>query len=577
MLYGLLLVIQNVVLRTMQPIMQGLVIDYFSDNGTTKAEVTLYATGLILITVGITFLLHHTNLGSQEIGMRIRIACCSLVYRKALRLSLSALNQTATGQVVNLLSNDVNRFDMLPLHLHQIWVMPIQVALIGYVMWQSVGIATLVGIGSLTILTIPIQGYLSKLSAQLRAIIARKTDKRVHLMSELIAGIQVVKMYGWEEPFEKMVSWTRRTEIKIIRYSSYLRAFYLSIMVYTERLTLFLTLIAFILMGNTLTADVTFVLATYFNILQMTMAIFFPQAIITGGEALVSIKRLEEFLMLDEIVQINDNKELLLKQKDNNKQQKDMQNKCTIAEKEITNPVTVELYRVSANWIPSQLPPTLHDISIKVEGGQLCALIGPVGSGKSSLLNVLLKELPIGAGDVWLCQNSSSKEGQNNRGYHSDNPNLRISYCSQEPWLFGATIRNNILFGQAYDKKRYQEVTKVCALLQDFKQLPRGDMSIVGERGASLSGGQRARVNLARAVYRRADIYLFDDPLSAVDARVGQHLFNECIINYLKGKTRILVTHQLQYLKQADTVIVLDREELNVPSLVCCNNLDDTA
>lgn len=133
-----------------------------------------------------------------------------------------------------------------------------------------------------------------------------------------------------------------------------------------------------------------------------------------------------------------------------------------------------------------------------------------------------------------------------------------VSYASQEPWVFAASIRQNITFGQEFDKKRYNEVVRVCALQKDFHQFPDGDLSIVGDRGASLSGGQKARINLARAVYRKADIYLLDDPLSAVDTHVAKHLYQECINGYLKYKTRILVTHQVHHLKNADNIIILN-------------------
>jgi ATP-binding cassette subfamily C (CFTR/MRP) protein 4 len=133
----------------------------------------------------------------------------------------------------------------------------------------------------------------------------------------------------------------------------------------------------------------------------------------------------------------------------------------------------------------------------------------------------------------------------------------RISYASQESWIFTGNIRQNILFGEAFDSMRYQEVVQAAALEDDFVQLPHGDMTIVGERGITLSGGQKARVNLARALYRNADIYILDDPLSAVDSRVSRHLFEKCVRSHLRGRLRILVTHQLQYLPQADHIIVL--------------------
>ncbi|KYN37405.1 Multidrug resistance-associated protein 4 [Trachymyrmex septentrionalis] len=161
-------------------------------------------------------------------------------------------------------------------------------------------------------------------------------------------------------------------------------------------------------------------------------------------------------------------------------------------------------------------------------------------------------------GFVILTQGSSKYNFPGNLSLDTNNPHLCISYASQEPWIFGDTIRDN-MFGQSYDRARYTQVANVCALTKDFRQFPQGDMTMVGDRGVSLSGGQRVRINLARAVYRQADVYLLDDLLSAVDTRVARHLYGKCITEYLHGKTRILVTHQLQFLKRSDHIVVLDR------------------
>lgn len=184
---------------------------------------------------------------------------------------------------------------------------------------------------------------------------------------------------------------------------------------------------------------------------------------------------------------------------------------------------------------------TLYNINIEIKKNKLIGIIGPVGAGKSSFLQAILRELPLKSGSI---------------EFSGD-----ISYASQEPWVFAGSVKQNILFGQEMEKDRYDAVVKSCALVKDFEQLPYGDRTIIGERGASLSGGQKARISLARAVYRRADIYLLDDPLSAVDAHVGRHLFEECIGSHGRlGKqktTRILVTHQVHYLKDADYIVIL--------------------
>ncbi|XP_059740439.1 ATP-binding cassette sub-family C member 4, partial [Bos taurus] len=181
--------------------------------------------------------------------------------------------------------------------------------------------------------------------------------------------------------------------------------------------------------------------------------------------------------------------------------------------------------------------PTLKGLSFTVRPGELLTVVGPVGAGKSSLLRALLGELAPSQGKV-------SVHG-------------RIAYVSQQPWLFPGTVRSNILFGKKYEEERYKEVIKACALEEDLQNLKERDLTVTGDGGTPLSEGQKARVSLARAVYQDADIYLLDDPLSSVDARVSRHLFEQCIRQALKEKITILVTHQLQYLKDASQILIL--------------------
>ncbi|XP_005099201.2 multidrug resistance-associated protein 4 [Aplysia californica] len=199
----------------------------------------------------------------------------------------------------------------------------------------------------------------------------------------------------------------------------------------------------------------------------------------------------------------------------------------------------VQLDGVTAKWEGEGTSEqnTLESISLSVKAGQLVAVIGPVGCGKSSLLMSILGELPTQKGDVRVSG--------------------RVAYVSQQPWIFSGSVRQNIVFGGVFDKSRYDKVVKVSALKRDFEIMPQGDATLIGDRGVSLSGGQRARVSLARALYMDADIYLLDDPLSAVDTAVGRHIFEKCIVGYLKHKPRILVTHQVQFLPVADNIFIL--------------------
>ncbi|KAJ9590290.1 hypothetical protein L9F63_027871, partial [Diploptera punctata] len=202
------------------------------------------------------------------------------------------------------------------------------------------------------------------------------------------------------------------------------------------------------------------------------------------------------------------------------------------------NKIGIKVINVTAKWSEDLNENALTDVRLDVKPGGLAAVIGPVGSGKTSLLLAILKELPLISGSILV--------------------GGTISYASQEAWLFTGSVRQNILFGQPMDRERYWKVVRVCALERDFELLPHGDKTIVGDRGITLSGGQRARINLARAVYKEADLYILDDPLSAVDTHVGRHLFDDCISDFLHNKTRLLVTHQLQYLQTVDNILILN-------------------
>ncbi|XP_056634445.1 ATP-binding cassette subfamily C member 4-like isoform X1 [Diorhabda sublineata] len=511
LLYGILWFYANVILISLKPIFLAQLIILFNKekSPTRNVNMYLYSTGLILVSIVSVFCIHHTNFAMQAIGMRIRTSTSSLIYRKITRLNQKALGQTAAGKIVNLLSNDVNRFDLVLPTLHTVWVMPFQLIVLLLIVWNQVGVSSLVGIVSMVLLTIPIQGFLTKYVGRLRTSISKKTDNRVKLMSEIISGIQVIKMYAWENAFEKLIRVVRAVEMKVVTSASYLRGVYSGCTLFVDKLAVYFTLVCYICLGNYISAEKVFTVAQTYNVLRVVMGYGYPLAVSIGAESWISIKRLQEFLLMEERAE-------------------------DVTEDADTNGVV--LSNVYASW--TDTGNTLRDININVRSGTLCAIVGPVGAGKSSILQLLLGELPTKCGRIQIGGD--------------------VSYSSQEPWLFQSTVRNNILFGQRYERKRYKKIVKVCALEKDFEQFPHGDRTIVGEKGVSLSGGQRARINLARAVYRQADIYLLDDPLSAVDTQVGKQLFDQCIHHYLQQKTRILVTHQLQYLKKADLIVVVN-------------------
>ncbi|KAK0092933.1 hypothetical protein PV326_000289 [Microctonus aethiopoides] len=538
-LYGFILFIVEVFVRILQPFALGRFLRYFSDDDMSKMEAYLYALGLILTSFTHLLFAHTYWMAATHMSMKMRVACCSLIYRKALRLSKSALDNATIGQVMNLLSNDGTRFDSVFAGLHYLWIGPLQTIVTTYFMYEEVGLAAIYGIIVL-LLFIPLQLWLGKKTSILRLSTAIRTDERVGLTSEIIKGIQSIKMYTWENLFRDIIKKARKNEINVIRYTGYVKSVVISFSMFISRLSLFVTILIYILSGDTISTEKVFMLTAFYANLQQTMAIHFPYEVTKLAEMNVSIKRVEQYLMYDEI-----KSQKLITSKDN--ENKNIENQIIIKNNDkLDNGIvndnesksSVIFDNVHAKWLINDCDNILNGVNINIKSGEIVAVIGRVGSGKSSLLNVILNELPVTNGKIIV----------------SD----KISYASQEPWLFSGTVRQNILFGKPMDHQKYRHVIKVCQLKRDFTLLPYGDKTIVGERGLSLSGGQKARINLARAVYNDASLYIFDDPLSAVDAHVGKCLFEECIRNYLHGRTRIIVTHQIQFLRHVNKIIVLE-------------------
>uniref|UniRef100_A0A8D3DQQ0 Multidrug resistance-associated protein 4 n=1 Tax=Scophthalmus maximus TaxID=52904 RepID=A0A8D3DQQ0_SCOMX len=523
-LIGIYIFVEEVI-KVIQPVLLGKLIEYFEtyDPVDTAAvhEAYSYATGISLSTVVLAVLHHLYFYHVQRVGMKIRVAMCHMIYRKALYLNSTALAKTTTGQIVNLISYDVNKFDEVTLYLHFLWIAPLQAATVTLLLMYAIGPSCLAGMAVFFIL-MPIQTMFGRLFSRLRAETAVLTDERIRTMNEVISGIRVIKMYGWEKPFVGLVDEVRRMEISKIMKSSYLRGLNMASFFVASKIIIFITVCVYVLTGNTLSSSRVFMAVSLYGAVRLTITLFFPFAIEKVSESLVSIRRIQNFLLLEEVLPQHLGH--------------------PVAEKK---DCMVKIQDLICYWDKMIEAPTLQNVSFTVKPEQLLAVIGPVGAGKSSLLSAILGELSQESGVVKV-------KGE-------------LTYTSQQPWILPGTIRSNILFGKELNPKKYERVLRACALKRDMDLLPGGDLAMVGDRGTNLSGGQKARVSLARSVYQDADIYLLDDPLSAVDAEVGRHLFEECICGLLRKKPRILVTHQLQYLKAADHIVVLKE----VCALVC--------
>uniref|UniRef100_A0A8C5BX33 Cystic fibrosis transmembrane conductance regulator n=1 Tax=Gadus morhua TaxID=8049 RepID=A0A8C5BX33_GADMO len=509
-----------------QPVLLGYLLRYFETydpNDYHGLELACYyALGMSLSLLLLAVMHHILFFNIQKAGMKIRVAMCNMIFRKALCLSNSARGKTTTGQIVNLLSNDVSKFDDLTMFLHYLWVGPIQVAVVVALLWGEIGPSCLVGI-ALLIFLMPLQTQFGRMFSVYRSRTAVLTDHRIRTMNEVVTGMRIIKMYAWEKPFAALVSEYRTEEIVNLMKSSMLRAANMATYFSASKIIVLFTFAVYVMLGNTITASRVFVTVSLYGAIRLTVTHFFPSALEKLFESLVSIERIQvrgsPHVFPQPGVRL-----IGYQEPDGSK----------------------HLWGIFG-LLKNQDAPSLQKISLSVGSRQLVAVIGPVGAGKSSLLSAILGELPLDKGVVKV-------KGQ-------------LTYACQQPWVFPGTIRDNILFGKELDPAKYEKVLRACALKRDMELLPDGDLTLIGDRGATLSGGQKARVNLARAVYQDADIYLLDDPLSAVDGEVGRHLFEKCICGILKDKPRILVTHQLQYLKVADQILVL--KEVCRPLLPC--------
>eukprot|EP00053_Salpingoeca_punica_P008395 m.75471 g.75471 ORF g.75471 m.75471 type:complete len:1454 (-) comp14582_c0_seq1:396-4757(-) len=481
------------------------------EDGTEEASTAYkYAAG-VAASSGAYSLLHHVAfLKAWIVGMNMRTASISMIYRKALRMSKDSMSKISSGMVVNMASSDVERFMQGAMLAHFIILAPIQACFVLWLTWEQIGPSALGGVGLLFALT-PLHLYMSKRFSKLREKTAKATDERVKMMNETLSGMRVVKMNAWEEPFTRIVSQVRERELANIYKAMSLRAFNMGFYFVSPALTSFISFLSYDLSGNTLTAEKVFSTMALFAALRLTAATFFPTGIQAVSEMKIVFRRFTSLMVAGEF-----------------------EGRDAAAVRAAPG---VVLDNLTCKYGERAV---LQNVSMRVQPGQLQAVVGPVGSGKSTLLMALLNEMVPASGTVTVTGT--------------------VAYASQEPWIISGTIRDNILFGTPYDAERYNRAVAACQLLQDIQGFEQGDSTVVGERGITLSGGQKARLSLARAVYSDCGVLLLDDPLSAVDTRVGTLIFDECLRSLLKDKVVVLVTHQLQYLRHVSNILVLNSD-----------------
>uniref|UniRef100_A0A665TZE7 ABC-type glutathione-S-conjugate transporter n=1 Tax=Echeneis naucrates TaxID=173247 RepID=A0A665TZE7_ECHNA len=473
-----------------------LLLGFMRDEDAPLWKGYFYATLMFLLSCLQSLFNHQYMYTCFTVGMRVKTAVMGLVYRKSLVINSASRRTCTVGEIVNLVSADTQKLMDFVVYFNAVWLAPIEIALCLFFLWQVLFLKILFE-----------KKKKNRSRPRQQEIQMKFMDGRIRLMNEILNGIKILKFYAWEKAFLEQVLGYREKELKALKKSQILY----SISIASFNSSSFL--IAFAMFGvyvtlddrNVLDAQKVFVSMALINILKTPLSQL-PFAISTTMQAVVSLRRLGKYLCSEEL--------------------------------KVDNVSKAPLKNGTFSW-STEGPPCLRRINVRVPRGSLVAVVGHVGSGKSSLLSAMLGETEKRSGQVTV-------KGS-------------VAYVPQQAWIQNATVQDNITFGREKLKTWYQRVLEVCALLPDLDILPAGDATEIGEKGLNLSGGQKQRVSLARAVYRKADVYMLDDPLSAVDAHVGQHIFDKVIgpKGVLRDKTRILVTHGMSFLPQADLILVL--------------------
>ncbi|KAL6554898.1 Canalicular multispecific organic anion transporter 2 [Orobanche gracilis] len=449
----------------------------------------------------------------RQVGCRTRAALVALIYNKGLSLSCQSKQGHTTGEIINIMSVDAERIGEFSWYMHDAWIVVIQVGLALSILYKNVGPASIAGLFAIIFVMLA-NVPLGKLQARFQDKLMKAKDERMKSTSEVLKNMSILKLQAWEMKFLSKILHLRSVEegwLKMYLYTSAVTTF---IFWGAPTFVSVVTFVACMLMGIPLELGKILSTLATFSILQGPIYKL-PQTISMIVQTKVSLYRIASCLSLDDLPTY-------------------VAQKLPVSSGLDTS---VEVVNGNFSWDTSSNNPTLTNINFRVPRGMRVAICGEVGSGKSSVISCILGEIPKISGVVRIFG--------------------RKAYVAQSPWIQSGTIKENILFGTDMDRHRYDRVVEACSLNKDLDILAFGDQTVIGERGINLSGGQKQRIQIARAIYQDADIYLFDDPFSAVDAHTGTHLFNECIMGLLVSKTVIFVTHQVEFLPHADLILVM--------------------
>ncbi|XP_068202669.1 ATP-binding cassette sub-family C member 5-like [Palaemon carinicauda] len=549
------------------------ILEYISSAGIDHIYATYLLLGKLFISSLLQIMCYNAvNIMGIHNGSRLAGALQALVYKKTLTLKTGGENLAA--QVINFSTNDMER--ILEASLSCVFLIEVPFIFLmnlGYCV-TAYGPLAAVGFGVYLIFH-PTMALIARVQSNIREETIRETDRRVGLMSEILNSIRLIKMYAWEEAFAKKIADIRKNEMDKHRIGALLSSTMNTLTPCIGILATIATLLSFTLTGQAVTSSEAFTIFNLFTLMGFTVSVL-PYVMRCLAEAAISLSRMESLLNLPEHKQtsagkdsagtaieiedaifawdeinIDDKKEKL---KHVRKRTTSTDEKDTSEEESPSSSNTCKKNRSenSSKSIAGSIEGTmsenrgkhensssgLYRITLTVPHGKLVGVCGSIGSGKSSLISAICGDMRINRGNIFV--------------------NGKIALVTQQAWIYSGTLRDNLLLGASYDEIKYKETVRVCCLQSDLDMLPAGDLTEIGDRGINLSGGQKQRVNLARAVYSDRDIYLLDDPLSAVDTKVASAIFNNCIKSHLRGKTVMLITHALHLLEQCDEIVVMN-------------------
>ena len=422
----------------------------------------------------------HWYFRLQLVGIRAKAVLITMIYNKGLTLSCQSKQSHTTGEIINFMSVDAERIGDLSWYIHDPWMIIVQVTLALLILYKNLGLASVAAFFA-TVIFMLANVPLGKWQEKFQKKLMESKDRRMKTTSEILRNMRILKLQGWEMKFLSKIVDLRKNETGWLRKYLYTSAMTTFVFWGAPTYVAVVTFGTCMLMGIPLESGKILSSLATFRILQEPIYIL-PDLISVIAQSKVSFDRISSFLCLDDLQ--SDAIERLPKGSSN---------------------TAIEIADGNFSWDLSTPNPTLKDINLRVGHGMRVAVCGTVGAGKSSLLSCMLGEVPKISGVLKL---SGTK-----------------AYVAQSPWIQSGKIEENILFGKEMDRERYDRVLDACSLKKDLEVLSFGDQTIIGERGINLSGGQKQRIQIARALYQNADVYLFDDPFSAVDAHTGTHLF----------------------------------------------------